>query len=200
MSRADLDAVPNDGSTRPGATSQIHGRSECVKPSTAAGDIPPIEIAPDDPIIAHCQEAAGAVELEHLSLDSPALAEMRTSGVTLVVPLVSNGEPIGLLSVGRRLSDQDHSADDRRLLETLAGHAAPVVRVGQLIREQRAETQARGRLEQELAVARLIQQSFLPKQLPDLAGWQIAAYYRRPTRSAATSTTSSSCRMAGSGW
>ena len=37
---------------------------------------------------------------------------------------------------------------------------------------------ARERLEQELEVARLIQQNFLPKQLPQLAGWRVAAYYR----------------------
>ena len=37
---------------------------------------------------------------------------------------------------------------------------------------------ARERLEQELQVAQLIQQNFLPKHLPELAGWQVAAYYR----------------------
>jgi serine phosphatase RsbU (regulator of sigma subunit)/anti-sigma regulatory factor (Ser/Thr protein kinase) len=138
----------------------------------------PIEIAPDDPIIAHLLDALGAVNLTHLDLDSPALAEMRASGVALVVPLVVNGELIGLLSVGRRLSDQDYSADDRRLLERLTAQAAPAVRVGQLVRAQQAEIRARGQLEQELAVAKLIQQNFLPKQLPQLVGWQVAAHYR----------------------
>ena len=98
--------------------------------------------------------------------------------MSLVVPLITNGELIGLLNVGRRLSDQDFSADDRRLLESLAAQAAPAVRVGQLVREQQAEIRARGRLEQELAVAQLIQQNFLPKELPALEGWQVAAYYR----------------------
>src|SRR5215217_5878644 len=32
--------------------------------------------------------------------------------------------------------------------------------------------------EQELEVARLIQQNFLPKELPDLPGWSVSAYYR----------------------
>jgi serine phosphatase RsbU (regulator of sigma subunit)/anti-sigma regulatory factor (Ser/Thr protein kinase) len=136
------------------------------------------EIAPNDPLVAYFQGAVGAVELAHLDLDSQALTELRSAGVTLVVPLITNGELIGLLNVGRRLSDQDFSADDRRLLETLAAQAAPAVRVGQLVREQQAEIQARGRLEQELAVAQLIQQNFLPKELPVLAGWQVAAYYR----------------------
>jgi serine phosphatase RsbU (regulator of sigma subunit)/anti-sigma regulatory factor (Ser/Thr protein kinase) len=136
------------------------------------------EIAPNDPLVAYFESSAGAVDISALDLDSPALAALRADGVALVVPLITNGELIGLLNVGRRLSDQDFSADDRRLLETLAAQAAPAVRVGQLVREQQAEIRARGRLEQELAVAQLIQQNFLPKQLPQLDGWALAAYYR----------------------
>jgi anti-sigma regulatory factor (Ser/Thr protein kinase) len=34
------------------------------------------------------------------------------------------------------------------------------------------------RLEQELQIARLIQQTLLPKNVPDLPGWQIAAHYQ----------------------
>ena len=96
----------------------------------------------------------------------------------LVVPLVSQGELIGLLNLGPRLSEQDYSSDDRKLLDNLAAQAAPAVRVGQLVREQEVEVRARERIEQELEVARLIQQNFLPKELPDLPGWQVAAYYR----------------------
>ena len=103
---------------------------------------------------------------------------MREQGITMVVPLVTQGELIGLLNLGPRLSDQEYSPDDRRLLESLASQAAPAVKVGQLVREQETEIRARERLEQELHVAQLIQQNFLPKHLPDLAGWQVAAYYR----------------------
>jgi anti-sigma regulatory factor (Ser/Thr protein kinase) len=49
--------------------------------------------------------------------------------------------------------------------------------VAQLVREQEAEVRARERLEQELQVAQLIQQQFLPKRVPELRGWQFAAYY-----------------------
>ncbi len=94
------------------------------------------------------------------------------------MPLVTQGELIGLLNLGPRLSDQEYSGDDRRLLESLAAQAAPAVRVGQLVREQEAEIRSRERLEQELAVARLIQQNFLPRHVPELAGWGVAADYR----------------------
>ena len=96
----------------------------------------------------------------------------------LAVPLVSQGELIGVLNLGPRLSEQDYSSDDRKLLDNLASQAAPALRVGQLVREQEAEAATRQRFEHELEVARLIQQNFLPKELPDLPGWQVSAYYR----------------------
>jgi serine phosphatase RsbU (regulator of sigma subunit)/anti-sigma regulatory factor (Ser/Thr protein kinase) len=98
--------------------------------------------------------------------------------VKLAVPLVSQGELIGVLNLGPRLSEQEYSSDDRKLLDNLAAQAAPALRVGQLVRQQQAEAATRQRFEQELEVAKLIQQNFLPKQLPELPGWQVAAYYR----------------------
>jgi anti-sigma regulatory factor (Ser/Thr protein kinase) len=47
-----------------------------------------------------------------------------------------------------------------------------------LIRQQKLEAQARERYEQELRVARLIQQTLLPQTLPQIAGWQVWAYYQ----------------------
>ncbi len=141
-------------------------------------DIAPIDIAPNDPLLAYLQSASGAVDVESLELRSPALAAMKDAGVKLAVPLVSQGELIGVLNLGPRRSEQEYSTDDRKLLDNLAAQAAPALRVGQLVREQQAEAATRQRFEQELEVARLIQQNFLPKQLPDLADWQVAAYYR----------------------
>ncbi|MGH2699054.1 MAG: PP2C family protein-serine/threonine phosphatase [Actinomycetota bacterium] len=44
-------------------------------------------------------------------------------------------------------------------------------------RLQRAESE-RERVAQELQVARLVQEQFLPAELPDLPGWRVAAFYR----------------------
>ena len=97
-----------------------------------------------------------------------------------------------MLNLGPRLSEQDYSSDDRKLLDNLAAQAAPALRVGQLVREQEAEAATRERFEQELEVARLIQQHFLPRELPDLAGLGDRRLLpARRARSAATSTTSS---------
>jgi serine phosphatase RsbU (regulator of sigma subunit)/anti-sigma regulatory factor (Ser/Thr protein kinase) len=143
----------------------------------AATEGPVVEIGPTDPLFPVLQSASGVVEVDRLDLDSPALDELRAAGIRIIVPLVAQGELIGALYLGPRLSDQDYSTDDRKLLATLAAQAAPAIRVAQLVREQAAELQQRERLEQELRFATLIQQQFLPHELPDLPDWQVAAYY-----------------------
>jgi serine phosphatase RsbU (regulator of sigma subunit) len=138
-----------------------------------------LEIAPDDPILAYLANASGVIEVEKLDLDdSPGLQAMRAAEVKLVVPLVSQGELIGLLNLGPRLSQQEYSADDRKLLSDLSTQTAPAVRVAQLVRQQQREAQERERIEQELRIARLIQQTLLPKTLPQLPGYDLAAYYQ----------------------
>jgi serine phosphatase RsbU (regulator of sigma subunit) len=150
-----------------------------LPPSSPAPAAAPakFELAPNDPVIGYLQNSVGAVDITTLSFDSPALTAMRKEGVVLVVPLVSSGELIGLLSLGPRLSEGGYSTDDRHLLATLAGYAAPAMRVGQLVNQQAAEARDRERLEQELKVAQLIQQQFLPKEVPNLPGWHVAAFY-----------------------
>jgi serine phosphatase RsbU (regulator of sigma subunit) len=139
---------------------------------------PEIEIAPNDPIVAYFASASGVVEIDKLDLDSDALRAMKQADIKVVVPLVSQGELIGLLNLGPRLSQQEYSADDRKLLNDLATQTAPAVQVAQLVRQQQKQAQERERIEQELRVARLIQQTLLPKHVPDLEGYQLAAYYQ----------------------
>lgn len=139
---------------------------------------PPVDIAPNDPLLAYFQSSPNVVDIDRISLDSPALREMVEADVKLVVPLISQGELIGLISLGPRLSEQEYTADDRRLLENLAGQAAPALQVARMVRQQQAELQERERIEQQLRLARTIQQTLLPKKIPDLPGWSLEAYYQ----------------------
>jgi serine phosphatase RsbU (regulator of sigma subunit)/anti-sigma regulatory factor (Ser/Thr protein kinase) len=137
-----------------------------------------LELRPNDPFLAYLIGANGVVEIERLNLDSPALRELKAAGVKVSVPLVSQGELIGLLNLGPRRSEQDYSADDRRLLATLATQAAPALRVAQLAQQQQIEARQRERMDQELRVARVIQETLLPRQIPALPGWQIAPFWQ----------------------
>ena len=144
-----------------------------AEPETGA-----VGIAPNDPLVAYLQSARGVVDLDRLELESSALEDLKQAEVKLTVPLVAQGELIGMLNLGPRLSEQEYSVDDRALLSSLAIQAAPALRVAQLVRQQKEEARRRERLEQELRIARLIQQTLLPRELPELPGWELAAYYR----------------------
>ena len=137
-----------------------------------------LDIAPNDPLLAYVLHNPGVLDVTQLQLDSPALRALREAGILLVVPLVSQGELIGLINLGARLSEQEYSSDDRKLLGDLATQAAPALRVAQLVRQQQLAAAERERIEQELRVARLIQQTLLPQKLPALDGWSITAHYQ----------------------
>ena len=146
-------------------------------PSVVAAG-PELDLASNDPLVGYLLSAASAVDITGLQLQSPALKALQEAGVVLVVPLISSGSLVGLLSLGPRRSERGYSTDDLRLLNSLAGYAAPAMRVGQLVRQQQAEARQRERIEQELKIAQIIQQQFLPKHLPDLPSWHVAAFYR----------------------
>jgi serine phosphatase RsbU (regulator of sigma subunit) len=172
---ADDDLVPA-AAARPPAPAE-------VPPNRARrAEIVRVEVDRGDPIVVHLEAASGPVDLDQLELVSPARGALRAAGMTLVVPLISQTKLVGLLALGPRRSERDYSGDDRNLLEDLAERAAPTLRVAQLVRQlvrqQAAELRARERIEQELQVAQLIQRQFLPRELPELSGWHVAAYYQ----------------------
>lgn len=136
------------------------------------------EIAPDDPLISYLSQNPDVTKADRLPVNSPAARALREAGVSLVVPLVSQGELIGLLNLGPRRSDQEYSWHDRRLLSTLSSQAATALRVAQLVQQERIEALERERLAHELRVAGSIQQLLLPQRLPQLDGWETAAHYR----------------------
>jgi serine phosphatase RsbU (regulator of sigma subunit)/anti-sigma regulatory factor (Ser/Thr protein kinase) len=140
--------------------------------------IDPIPIPAGDPLETWLLTAGGPVQLQDLDLESEALGPIRAAGVELIVPLIGQGELLGVLYLGPRLSDQPYSTDDRRLLGSLASQVAPAMKVAQLVREQQVEAKERERIQQELQVAALIQQTLLPKELPAISGWHVDAFYR----------------------
>ena len=137
-----------------------------------------VEFAPSDSTFAYLQGTGTAVEVDKLDLDSAAAQTLREAGVKIAIPLMSQGELVGLLNLGHRLGEQEYSIDDRRLLRDLVSQAGPAVRVAQQVRQQEAEAGDRQRLEHELELGRVIQQTLLPEQVPQLPGWQLNAHYR----------------------
>ena len=103
------------------------------------GEVRPLDIPTNDPLLAFVQSSPGVIDIDKVNLDSPTLNRMREAGIRLTLPLVSQGELIGLINLGPRRSEQDYSSDDITLLNNLAAQATPAVRVAQLVREQQEE-------------------------------------------------------------
>jgi serine phosphatase RsbU (regulator of sigma subunit)/anti-sigma regulatory factor (Ser/Thr protein kinase) len=170
-------SAPNGGERRKRSAkaAKTSRRNEAEPVNSAVIDI---VIDDGDPLLDFLQTAPGPMDLAALPQFSPAVQRMHEQGVRVVVPLVTSGELVGVIALGARRSERTYTRADKRLLDSLARYAAPALRLGQLMREQEAEARERERVDQELHVAQLIQQQFLPHELPELRGWQVSAFYR----------------------
>jgi serine phosphatase RsbU (regulator of sigma subunit) len=137
-----------------------------------------ILVADDDPLIAYVLSHPATLVIDRLQLDSPVLQDMKLRATEMILPLTSQGELLGLLILGPHLKGVAYTREERTMLDTLAPQVAPALRVAQLVQEQKAQVRERERIEQELRTAQDIQQSFLPKDVPALPGWQLVPYYQ----------------------
>jgi serine phosphatase RsbU (regulator of sigma subunit)/anti-sigma regulatory factor (Ser/Thr protein kinase) len=157
---------------------QSDQNSASILEITTNSEIKPLDIPPDDPLLTLITTAPGLIEVDKHNVDSPTLDRLRADGVKLVLPLVSQGDLVGLLNLGSRMSEQEYSSDDFRLLNNLATQASPALRVAQLARQQQLEAQEKERIAYELQVARLIQETLLPKEIPSLPDWSLDVHWQ----------------------
>jgi PAS domain S-box-containing protein len=98
----------------------------------------------------------------------------------LAVPVTVGGARVGTYAMYHDITELKRKEEEvRQLNKDLEKRVAE--RTEQLksaMAKQQQEAQERERIEQELRIARLIQQTLLPKSAPELGGYQIAAYYR----------------------
>ena len=141
-------------------------------------DQPACLLKDTDPLFKLLHSSNEVLDINDLSLPSPALANFRQAGTRLLVPLVSQDELLGVLQLGSRQSGQAYTSDDRRLLSILAAQAAPALQVAQMVRRQQSEALRQQNIQHELDVARLVQQTQLPAQPPELPGWHFSTFYR----------------------
>jgi serine phosphatase RsbU (regulator of sigma subunit) len=123
-------------------------------------------------------DAAGAEEtrpqnsvtdLELRSAICVPLVRIRTGQGDSTSVLTAGSETVGVLYMDSRITAADMAGGNRELLQTLAIEASTVLENARLLEEERGKHQ----MEEELKLARAIQQSLLPGELPS-AGWLAA--------------------------
>jgi len=105
-------------------------------------------------------------DLELRSVVCVPLVHVNLSGSGATQMLSAATANAGVLYMDSRVSAVDLAGGNRELLQTLAIEASTVLENARLIEEQRAKQ----RIEEELDVARRIQHSLMPRQLPE-RGW-----------------------------
>jgi sigma-B regulation protein RsbU (phosphoserine phosphatase) len=109
-------------------------------------------------------------DLELRSVICVPLVRIRTGQGDATSMLATGSETVGVLYMDSRLMAADLTGGNRELLQTLAIEASTVLENARLLVEERAKQQ----MEEELGLARTIQQSLLPGKLP-VEGWLRAA-------------------------
>jgi serine phosphatase RsbU (regulator of sigma subunit)/predicted ester cyclase len=96
----------------------------------------------------------------------------------IVHAIHDRGELMGVAPTGRELTNR--AIVVHRIVEGKIAEEWGMGTIGGTLRKRRLEQEIRERerVEQELRVARSIQQASLPEEVPELEGWQIAPYYQ----------------------
>ena len=105
-------------------------------------------------------------DLELRSVVCVPLVRIRTTSGEDTSVVSAQNDTVGVLYMDSRMAAADLSGGNRELLQTLAIEASTVLENARLLEEERQKQ----KIEEELNVARAIQQSLLPSQLPS-TGW-----------------------------
>lgn len=139
---------------------------------------PTLKLLEQDPFREYLTENKEAVLLEKVNFESPALQQLRQDGTSVIVPLVHQNELLGIINLGARRNEKTYTSDDRRLLAVLASQVAPAMRVSRLVEAQQMNALQRERIDQEMKVASLVQQTLMARNPPEIPGWEIKAHYQ----------------------
>jgi len=94
--------------------------------------------------------------------------------IGLILPLIMHRRLIGFLAIGLRTDQEDYDAEELQILNSLAPQIAVASENLTLLEENVGKRE----LEQQLQMARRIQEGFLPQQIPPTPGLEVAAVSR----------------------
>ncbi len=139
-------------------------------------------------IVSRLHNSREPVNIDEVSLPDDEIALLRQIKSELLLPLSSQTELLGIVSLGSRLGDLPFSTEDKELLMSVAGPGTFALENAQLMGRMIEEARRREEIEtenearaKELEEARQIQLSMLPRNVPKSPNYDIAAYMKTAT-------------------
>jgi serine phosphatase RsbU (regulator of sigma subunit)/ketosteroid isomerase-like protein len=126
-------------------------------------------------------QVAGAISNASVVVEDQVAANDKVVTRFVVHSTHDRGEIMGLAPSGREMTNRViliHRVSEGKIAEEWGIGTIGSNLKGQLLEQERIE---RARIEQELQVARRIQRASLPKEVPELEGWEIHPIYRPAT-------------------
>ncbi len=117
------------------------------------------------------RQAGRAVVMNDIAIKRGSLARVNAA---IAVPLITRDHPMGVLVVVNKIDGGGFDDNDKLMIETLVRFASVAIDNASLL-ERQLEQQ---RLEQELEVAKQVQQALLPNRSASLSGAQVEASYQ----------------------
>jgi serine phosphatase RsbU (regulator of sigma subunit) len=110
-------------------------------------------------------------EFEQLNINKNDKQKIIDANIILIVPMFFKDNLVGIISVGEKLSGKIYSQEDIDLLITVANQAAIAIENARLYESEFEKK----KIQQELNLARKIQQGLLPQKMPFFNGVEISA-------------------------
>jgi sigma-B regulation protein RsbU (phosphoserine phosphatase) len=123
------------------------------------------------PFLNHLQAGVRLSELTKKKRTKGIAENLLRAGFQVAVPMIVQQNMKGMILLGDKLRGEAYTDGDLEFLSALANVASVSIENARLFREA-IEKQ---RLDDELAIAREIQQGLLPRSMPDIPGFELAA-------------------------
>jgi phosphoserine phosphatase RsbU/P len=108
-------------------------------------------------------------ERSRITVDENEIEWVRENDISVTLPMISQGELVGMLNLGKKQNDEDFSAEDLDILMQASGQIALAL---QNLSLQSAYIDKK-RMDKELEMARIIQRRLMPQEIPAVEGLDI---------------------------
>lgn len=108
-------------------------------------------------------------ERSRITVDENEIEWVRDNDISVTIPMISQGELIGVLNLGKKQNHEDFSAEDLDILTQASAHTALAL---QNLNLQSVYIDKK-RMDKELEMARNIQRRLMPQEIPLVTGLEV---------------------------